>query len=87
MNVYNIIRTVILIAEAVLAVALIVTIFFQPANTTGISAIDNTETYYTKNKKKSTEGIMKMATIIISITMAVLAVVFFVLLAIDKSGV
>ena len=59
MNVYNIIRTVILIAEAVLAVALIVTIFFQPANTTGISAIDNTETYYTKNKKKC-DRIMKL---------------------------
>ena len=39
------IRTVLLIVEAVLAVAIIVTIFFQPANTTGVSAIDNTETY------------------------------------------
>ncbi len=86
-NAINIIRTIILIAEAVLAVALVVTIFFQPANTTGISAIDNTETYYTKNKKKSIEGKMKIATIVISVTMAVLAVVFFILLAIDKSGV
>lgn len=87
MNAFSIIRTIILIAEAVLAVALIITIFMQPANTTGMGAIDNTETYYTKHKKKSTEGIMKMATTIIAITMAVLAVVFFVLLCIYKAGV
>lgn len=80
-------RTVLIIAEAVLALAVIVTIFFQPANTTGISAIDNTETYYTKNKKKSTEGIMKTATTVLAITMAVLAVLFFMTLCFDKSGV
>lgn len=87
MEALQLIRTIILIAEAVLAVALIVTIFFQPANTTGVSAIDNTETYYTKNKKKSTEGIMKLATTIIAITMAVLAVVFFITLCFNASGV
>ena len=80
-------RTVLVIAEAVLALAVIVTIFFQPANTTGISAIDNTETYYTKNKKKSTEGIMKTATTVLAITMAVIAVLFFITLCFDKSGV
>ncbi len=79
-------RTVFIIAEAVLALALIVTIFFQPANTTGVSAIDNTETYYTKNKKKSTEGIMKRATIVISILMAVIAVAFFITLCFDGTG-
>lgn len=80
-------RTVLIIAEAVLALAVIVTIFFQPANTTGISAIDNTETYYTKNKKKSTEGIMKTATTVLAISMAVIAVLFFMTLCFDKSGV
>ncbi len=80
-------RTVFIIAEAVLAVALIVTIFFQPANTTGVSAIDNSETYYTKNKKKSTEGIMKRATITIAILMGIIAVAFFITLCFDRSGV
>lgn len=80
-------RTVLLITEAVLALAVIVTIFFQPANTSGISAIDNTETYYTKNKKRSTEGIMKTATTVLAIAMAVIAVVFFMTLCFDKSGV
>ena len=70
-----------------LAVALIVTIFFQPANTTGVSAIDNSETYYTKNKKKSTEGIMKRATITIAILMGIIAVAFFITLCFDRSGV
>ena len=35
-NVLHVLRTVLLITEAVLAIALIVTIFFQPANTTGV---------------------------------------------------
>ena len=81
------IRTVLLIVEAVLAVAIIVTIFFQPANTTGVSAIDNTETYYTKNKKKSTEGIMKRATIAIAIIMGIIAVAFFITLCFDRQGI
>ena len=79
-NALQITRVVLLIAEAVLAVALVVTVFFQPANTTGVSAIDNSETYYTKNKKKTTEGIMKRTTIVISILMAVIAVAFFITL-------
>lgn len=79
-NALQITRVVLLIAEAVLAVALVVTVFFQPANTTGVSAIDNSETYYTKNKKKTTEGIMKRATVVISILMAVIAVAFFITL-------
>ena len=41
MEALQIARVVLLIVEAVLAVALVVTIFFQPANTTGVSAIDN----------------------------------------------
>lgn len=81
-----IIRTVLIIVEVVLAIALMLTIFLQPANTTGVSAIDNSETYYTKNKKTSLEGIMKMATTIISITMAVIAIVFFVTLCFYRSG-
>lgn len=85
-NVLHVLRTVLLITEAVLAIALIVTIFFQPANTTGVSAIDNTETYYTRHKKRSTEGIMKTATTVIAIIMAVIAVVFFITLCFDRSG-
>ena len=83
-EVLRIIRMVLLIVEAVLAVALVVTIFFQPANTTGVSAIDNTETYYTRNKKRTIEGVMKRATIVIAILMAVVSVAFFITLSFDN---
>lgn len=85
-EVLQVIRTVLIIVEAVLALAVIVTIFFQPANTTGVSAIDNTETYYTKNKKRSTEGVMKTATTVLAVIMAVVAVAFFITLCFDKTG-
>ena len=83
----NILRTVILIVEAVLAVVLIVSIFFQPANSSGISALDNQDTYYSKNKKKSIEGFMKRLTIIVAIIMAVLEIAFFFTLIYDHTGV
>lgn len=73
-----------IIVEAVLAVALVVSIFFQPANTTGVSAIDNTETYYTRNKKRTTEGFMKRATVVIAILMAAIAVAFFITLCFNN---
>ena len=84
MEALQIVRVVLLIVEAVLAVALVVTIFFQPANTTGVSAIDNTETYYTRNKKRTTEGFMKRATVVISVLMAVIAVAFFITLCFNN---
>ncbi len=77
-------RVVMIIVEAVLAVALVVSIFFQPANTTGVSAIDNTETYYTRNKKRTTEGFMKRATVVIAILMAAIAVAFFITLCFNN---
>ena len=83
-EVLRIVRMVLLIVEAVLAVALVVTIFFQPANTTGVSAIDNTETYYTRNKKRTIVGVMKRATIVIAILMAVVSVAFFITLSFDN---
>ena len=83
-EVLRIVRMVLLIVEAVLAVALVVTIFFQPANTTGVSAIDNTETYYTRNKKRTIEGVMKRATIVIARLMAVVSVAFFITLSFDN---
>lgn len=83
-EVLRIVRMVLLIVEAVLAVALVVTIFFQPANTTGVSAIDNTETYYTRNKKRTIEGVMKRATVVIAILMAVVSVAFFITLSFDN---
>ncbi|MBR6788370.1 MAG: preprotein translocase subunit SecG [Clostridia bacterium] len=83
----QLVRTVLIIVEAVLAIAIVITIFFQPANTTGVSALDNAETYYTKNKKRSTEGMMKRATVILGIIMAVVAIAFFITLCFDRTGV
>lgn len=77
-NALAIVRTVIIFAMAVLAILLIITIFLQPANTSGMGALDNSETYYSKNKKRSTEGVMRMLTTIISVAIAALAVAFFV---------
>ena len=82
----SVVRTVIIFVMAALSVLLVITIFMQPSNTSGISALDNSDTYYAKNKKHSTEGVMKMVTTVISISMAVLAIAFFATMIVTTSG-
>jgi len=52
----------------------------QPGNSQGIDALGgSSETFYGKNKGKSTEAKLKMWTFICLGVLAVLAVVFFIL--------
>lgn len=82
----SVVRTVILFTMVAVAIALIVSIFMQPSNTSGLGAIDNTETYYSKNKKKSTEGFLKGLSVTLSITLAVLAIAFYATMIITTSN-
>jgi len=76
----GIMRLVILLVVVVLAVALIIIICLQPTESQGLGAISgNTDTFYSKNKSKTLQGLFKKLTIIFSIALAVLTIVFFVL--------
>ncbi|MDE7158342.1 MAG: preprotein translocase subunit SecG [Clostridiales bacterium] len=64
----------------VAALAAIVLVLLQPGNSQGIDALGgSSETFYGKNKGKSTEAKLKMWTYICLGVLAVLAVVFFIL--------
>ena len=72
--------TVLIILMAVAALASIVFILLQTANSSGIDALGgSSETFFGKNKGKSIEAKMKKWTIICLIVLAVLAIAFFIL--------
>ena len=65
---------------AVAAIAAIILVMLQPGNSQGIDALGgSSETFYGKNKGKSTEAKLKMWTIICLAVLAVFAIVFFIL--------
>jgi len=79
-NSFPIIRIIFIVLLAVLAVAIVVTIFLQPAASDGAGAItgQSQDTYYSKNKEQTFEGLMKRITVGLSIATAVIAVLFFI---------
>lgn len=86
---FPIIRTVIIVVMVVLSLALIVLVLVQPSNERGMNAItgQTSDTFYSKNKSKTLQGVFKRLTVIISIVLAVLSLVFFITLAIYSGGV
>lgn len=82
---FPIIRIVIITLMVLSALALIVIIMFQPSSSSGMGAITGQrDTYYSKDKSKSLESVMKKLTVVLGILEVVLAVVFFVTLIIYR---
>ena len=77
---FPVIRLVLLILMVVLSVAMMLVVLFQPASGDGMSAISGqvSDTFYSKNKGRSLEGIMKRLTIILAISLFVVSLLFFV---------
>ena len=74
------VSAVFIILMFVAALAAIVLVLLQPGNSQGIDALGgSSETFFGKNKGKSTEEVLKRWTIICLVVLAVLAVVFFIL--------
>ncbi|MDE7395846.1 MAG: preprotein translocase subunit SecG [Clostridiales bacterium] len=85
---FPVIRLVLLILMVVLSLALIVVVLFQPANSDGMGAISgqSSDTFYSKNKGHSLEGVMKRLTIVLSIALFVVSVLFFVTVIVYPVG-
>ena len=77
---YRAISIAIIIAMGVAAIAAIILVMLQPGNSQGIDALGgSSETFYGKNKGRSTEAKLKLWTYICLGVLAVLAIVFFIL--------
>ncbi|MDR3318699.1 MAG: preprotein translocase subunit SecG [Clostridiales bacterium] len=63
----------------VLSVFMIAVVLFQPGGSDGLGAISGTsDTFFGKNKGKTTEGALKRLTIIAAVSLVVIAILFFV---------
>lgn len=77
---FPIIRIVLAIVIAIMCLALTVVVLIQPSGSNrGVNPITGqSETFYGKNKSNTLEGLFRKLTVIIAITVAVLAVLYFV---------
>ena len=79
-SLHGIISIVFIALMFVAALAAIILVMLQPGNSQGIDALSgSSETFYGKNKGKSTESLLKRLTVACLVVLAVLAVVFFIL--------
>ncbi len=79
-NLYKVLSIVLLSIIAVVALMVIVLVVILPSASSGIDAINgNSETFFGKNKGRTMESKMKLATAIGLVIIGVLSVVFYVL--------
>ncbi len=77
---YQAVSLVFIILMFAAALAAIVLVMLQPGNSNGIDALGgSSETFYGKNKGKSTESLLKRWTVVCLVVLAVFSVVFFIL--------
>ena len=77
---YRAISLTFIILMGVAAIAAIVLVMLTPGNSQGIDALGgSSETFYSKNKGRSTESKLKIATYICLGVLAVFAIVFFII--------
>ncbi len=83
-HVLGIIQYVIVAIVALGALAIIFLVLFQKSNSDGnLNAISGVqETYFSQNKGKTRDGLLRKLTIILAIIIAVLAVVYWITLKI-----
>ena len=72
---------VLMCVMAALAIAICVVVLMQKSNQNDITSITggSADTYYNRNKEMSKEKKLKITTIVLSVVLAVIAIVFFII--------
>ncbi len=84
---FPILRIVLIVLMALIGIALVVVIMFQPSSSSGMGALTGQrDTFYAKDKSKSLESVMKRITVILGIIESLLAIFFFVTLLIYRGA-
>lgn len=77
---FPIIKIVIMCLLLVLSIAMIVLVLMQKSNNNGSAALTGqTDTFYSRNKKSTLQGKIKVMTIVVAVAMMVLCVTFMIL--------
>lgn len=84
---FPIIRLVMLILMILVGLSLVLLIMFQPSSSSGMGALTGQrDTFYSKDKSKSLESVMKKITVVLGIIEGVLAIIFFVTLIVYRGA-
>lgn len=75
---FPVLRIIFAIAIAILCLALTVIILVQPSASNGNAVTGQSDTYYGKNQSETLEGLFKKLTVILSIVIAVIAVLYVI---------
>ena len=76
---FPIIRIILVVLIALLSLLMVVLVLMQPGGSSGLEAVSGAQdTFFGKNKGKTTEGTLKRITVISAIIILVLTVVFWV---------
>ena len=77
---FPIIKIIIMCVLLVLSIMMMVLVLMQKSNNNGSAALTGqTDTFYSRNKKSTLQGKIKVMTIVVAATMMTLCVVFMVL--------
>ena len=72
----SILKTVVTIAYIVICIALVIVVLMQEGKTSGLGAVSvAADTYWTKNKGRSSEGVLIKITRVLAVLFVVLSVV------------
>lgn len=79
-DIMRIIRIVCVVLLAISALAIIVLVLLQPSASEGMGAISGQayDSFYSKNKARTSEGVMKILTVVFSIVILIVTIVFFI---------
>lgn len=79
-DIMRVIRIVCISILAVCAFALIVLVLLQPSASEGMSALSGQsyDSFYSQNKVRTPEGVMKRLTVVLSIVVVIVTIAFFV---------
>ena len=82
-NSFPYIRIAMMCLMVLVGIALIIVVMFQPSSSSGMGALTGQrDTFYSKDKSKSLESVMKRITVVLAVIEVVLAILFFVSLII-----
>ena len=71
----SILKTVVTIAYIVICIALVIVVLMQEGKTSGLGAVSGAaDTYWTKNKGRSSEGVLIKITRVLAVLFVVLSV-------------
>lgn len=72
----SVLKTIVTIAYIVICIALVIVVLMQEGKTSGLGAVSGAaDTYWTKNKGRSSEGVLIKITRVLSVLFVVLSVV------------